>query len=270
MTNAIVEFAQGGWGTLFLALGAIGLFMTYLLKMPKSDTTRQTVKTLSIVGVGFVLIVGYASPLFFAPADDKVFVESYEVQMTEDNTAASWSDYLGTVDADLWAAGEGDCNNANHICIALMTCTRVGGGANTVAPDEVLIKFKVTRNSDNPYVDYEDDYTYPTIRFSYAHATWTNSTDGSTYDAVYKDANSNYIVYIEQGVTAGGEGLVSGETKVLDGMQPGDSLDYYLGFKINPVGFGADGQTADVSSLTLTGEIAGYSFTVILSDIAIS
>ena len=269
MSNALVEFAQGGWGTLFLALGAIGLFMTYLLKMPKSDTTRQTVKTLSIIGVGFVLVVGYAAPMFMV-GPKVTFVDSYEVQMTEDNTAASWADYLGTTDADLWAAAEGDCNNALHQCVVLCAATRVAGGANTLVPDEALIAFKVTRNSDNPDVDYEDDVVYPTVRFSYAHATWTNSTDGSTYDAIYKDANSNYIVYIEQGVTAGGEGLVSGETKKLDGMYPGDSLTYYIGFKLNTVGFGADGQTANVSSLTLTGEIAGYSFTVDLNVISIS
>jgi len=268
--NALIAFAQGGWGTLILVLGVLGLLMTYLLKMPKSTSTRGTMKTMSILGVGFILLVGYAAPMAWPAPDVGVFVESYEVQMTEDNTAASWADYLGTTDADLWAAGEGDCNNAIHKCTALMTITRVGGGANTAAPDEILIAFKITRNSDNPNVDYEDDYSYPTIRLSYAHATWTNSTDGSTYDAVYKDANSNYIVYIEQGLTAGGEGLVSGESKVLDAMQPGDSLTYYLGIKLNPVGFGADGQTADVSSLTLTGEIAGYAFTIVLSDIAIS
>lgn len=269
--NALVEFAQGSVGTLIAILGVLYIFVIgWALKMPKSKTTRSTLTALSTIGVGFVLIFGYAAPMVWAPADDKVFVESYEVQMTEDNTAASWADYLGTADADLWAAAEGDCNNAMHKCTMLITATRVSTGINTCAGDEALIKFKVTRNSNNPDVPDSDDYAHPTVRFSYAHATWTNSTSGDTFDAIYKDANTNYIVYIEQGLTAGGEGLASGETKVLDGMQPGDSLDYYIGFKVNPVGFGADGQTAGVSFLTLTGEIAGYSFTVELAVITIS
>ncbi|MHA2431737.1 MAG: hypothetical protein ACXADO_00725 [Candidatus Thorarchaeota archaeon] len=268
--NAIVEFAQGGWGTLILALSIIGLFMAYLLKMPKSTTTRGTVKTLSIVGVGFVLLVGYAAPMVWGPPGPITFVDSYEVQMTEDNTAASWADYLGTADADLWAAAEGDCNNALHQCTVLVTATRVGTGINTMAPDESLQAFKITRNSNNPDVPDDEDFAAPNVRLSYAHASWTNSTSGDTFDAIYKDANANYIVYIEQGVTAGGEGLASGETKTLDIMQPGDSLTYYIGIKYNPVGFGADGQTAGVSSITLTGEIAGYSFTLDLNVVSIA
>ncbi len=268
--NAVVEFAQGEVGLLILILGGLGLLVTFILKMPKSETARATAKLLSVIGVGFILIAGYAAPMVWADDDKDIFTESYEVQMTEDNTAASWADYLGTVDADLWAAAEGDCNNALHQCAVLCATTRVGSAVNTVVPDEALIAFKVTRNSNNPNVPDDEDFAAPTVRFSYAHASWTNSTTGDTYSAIYKDANANYIVYIEQGLTAGGEGLASGETKTLDSMQPGDSLRYYIGFKLNPVGFGADGQTAGVSSITLTGEIACYSFTVDLNVISIA
>lgn len=266
--NEAVAFFQGPVGWLILAFALFGIGLA-IVKIPKAATTRNIIAVLSVVGILFVAGIGYAAPMFMAP-DDKVFVDSYEVQMTEDNTAGSWADYLGTTDADLWAAAEGDCNNAIHQCTVLVTATRVSTAINTIAPDEVLIPFKVTRNSNNPDVPDDEDFAAPTVRFSYAHATWTNSTSGDTFDAIYKDANSNYIVAIEQGLTAGAEGLASGETKTLDIMQPGDSLTYYLNFKLNPVGFGADGQTAGVSSITLTGEIAGYSFTIDLNVITIS
>lgn len=266
--NEAVALFQGPVGWLILLFGFLGIGLA-IVKIPKAATTRNIIAVLSIVGILFTAGIGYGAPLFMA-RDDGVFTESYEVQMTEDNTAASWADYLGTTDDDLWAAAEGDCNNAIHQCVVLCATTRVGTAVNTVVPDEGLIAFKITRNSNNPDVPDDEDFAAPTVRFSYAHATWTNSTTGDTYSAIYKDANSNYIVYIEQGVTAGGEGLASGETKTLDIMQPGDSLMYYIGFKLNPVGFGADGQTAGVSSITLTGEIAGYSFTVDLNVISIS
>ena len=229
---------------------------------------NQVVKMVAVVGVVSILLVSYMTFMAWPTADEHA--ESWKVTMSADNDASHWADPLGVVDADLWAAGESDCNNAIHKCTALVTATRVGSGANTAAPLEGLIKFKVTRNSDNPYVDYKDDYVMPTIRFSYAHAVWTNRSDGSTHSGIYKDADTNWIVYVEQGLTTGARLLVSGETKLLNSHQPGDSINYYLGFKLNPSGFGADGQTANISSLTLTGEIAKYSFTVVLSVVAIS
>lgn len=230
---------------------------------------NQVVKVVAIVGIASILLVSCMTLMAWPMADEQ-FAESWKVTMTADNDASHWADPLGVADDDLWASGESDCNNAIHKCTVLVTATRVSSGSNTIVPMEGLIRFKVTRTSNNPDIPDSEDYATPTIRFSYAHATWTNGTDGSTHKGVYSDADGNWIVYVEQGLTAGARLLASGEVKSLNFHQPGDSINYYLGFKLNPSGFGADGQTANISSLTLTGEIAKYSFTVVLSVVAIS
>jgi hypothetical protein len=117
-----------------IVFGFIGLVITWM-KVPKSQGTRKSIKTLSVVamvvGISFMFVLPAFN--FQWAAGPTGYQASWSIEVVADVTAATWDDTI-VADADLWDAAQSDCVSDNAFCTALITATQVGTAINTIAP----------------------------------------------------------------------------------------------------------------------------------------
>jgi hypothetical protein len=267
---AMTILGMGIW-SFVIVLGIIGIVLTWM-KVPKSKGTRRTIKTLSVlglvVGIFFLFVVPAVNWQWVGGGPGPGYQGTFSVQISADNTAGDWDDTI-VADVDLWAAGESDCNPVTMTCTVLVTATRVGTAVNTMAPDEALVTLEVARTDNNPKVDDADDFVNFWVTAPSNIPSWINTTNYDEFDILGADNNGRYYMYVDD---EGGDAFWISPGETLSGawMQPGDTETVRIGMKFNPVGFGADGQTADVSMKTLPWIVGGYTLIINVLDVAIS
>lgn len=264
-----MEILGMGIWSFMIVLGILGIAFTWM-KIPKSKGTRKTIKTLSILGLVFGIFFLFVIPVvnFQWAAGPAGYQASWSIDIVADVTAATWDDTI-VADADLWDAAQSDCVSGNAFCTALVTATRVGTAINTIAPDEILVDINVVRRDNDPNVDDADDFQTLYMTAPSSISVWTNTTNFDQFSVLAQDVNGRFYMYADD---EGGDGhfIAPGETLPVAFMQPADSEIVRFGFQLNPVGFGADGQTAGISGFTMTWIVGGYSIDVYVQVDAIA
>ena len=257
------------WEIVALAVGVLLVVLAYF-KIPRSDKTRKTMKTLGvflvIIGIMFMFIMPWIG--LQGVTGPGAYTGTFSIQISADNTAGNWDDTI-VADVDLWAAGESDCNPVTLTCTVLITATQVNTAINTIAPDEALINIEVARTDNNPNVDDADDFVNFWITAPGSIPYWTNTTDYTTFDTIGSDTNGRYYMYVDD---EGGDAfwIAPGETLSGAWMQPGDTETVAIGVKLLAPGYGADGQTADVSQKEISFIAGGHTIRLVFLVVAIS
>jgi hypothetical protein len=132
-----------------------------------------------------------------------------------------------------------------------------------------LVDINVIRTDNNPDVPDADDFQTLYMTAPSVIPTWTNTTNFDEFSVLASDVNGRFYMYADD---EGGDGhfIAPGETLPVAFMQPADSEIVRFGFQLNPVGYGADGQTAGISGYTLTWIVGGYSIDVYVQVDAIA
>lgn len=253
-----------------IVFGILLFVLAVIVKIPKNAGTRKTVKTIGVLllalGIMFLFIFPMINLQFAAGPTG--YQASWSIEVVADVTAATWDDTI-VADADLWDAAQSDCVSNNAFCTALISATQVGTAINTIAPDEILVDINVLRTDNDPNVADADDFQTLYMTAPSVIPIWTNTTNFDQFSVLAADVNGRFYMYADD---EGGDGhiIAPGETLPVAFMQPADSEIVRFGFQLNPVGYGADGQTAGISGFTLTWIVGGYAIDVYVQVDAIA
>ena len=245
-----------GWASWVLIGGVILFVIAYpkgIIKKKHKPTVKMISYMLIIVGIVFVLVM----PLLASMMVGVGYQADFTVDITQQTDTGKWDDNIYT-DVDLWATGEGSCNNLQKICTVLVSATMspsMNPSNNTVAPDEVLLSFNVKRNDDNPDIPNDEDYANLYIQFTSSVPVMTNSSSGDSAYMFKQDSYGQFYIWIyDQDDTSR---LISPGEKVSLGLfQPSDSdADLRFGFVLEPEAWGYD--PFDVGATWQVGLIVG-------------